>query len=65
VHGLLIGIVATLMYFALVIGASSIAEASATYGTALFVIVNSLRIVSAVVGGYVASRRVPGAVPLS
>ena len=28
VHGLLIGIVATVMYFALVIGASSIAEAS-------------------------------------
>jgi lipopolysaccharide export LptBFGC system permease protein LptF len=61
-HGLLIGIVATLMYFALVIGTSSIAEASATYGTSLFVIVNSLRLLSAVAGGYVASRRPAAAV---
>jgi hypothetical protein len=62
VHGLLIGVVATLMYFALVIGTSSIAEAAATYGTSLFVIVNALRLLSAVAGGYAASRRPAAAV---
>jgi hypothetical protein len=61
VHGLLIGVVATLMYFALVIGTASIAEAAATYGTPLFVIVNALRVLSAVAGGYFASRRGPAA----
>jgi hypothetical protein len=63
VHGLLIGIVATLMYFALVIGLSSIEEAVASYGSAaLFAGVNALRIVSAMAGGYFAGRRaVPSA----
>jgi hypothetical protein len=56
-HGLLIGIVATLIYFALVVGGSSIAEAAATYGLGLFVVVNLLRVASAVAGGYVAGRR--------
>ena len=56
-HGLLIGLVATVIYFALVIGGSSIAETTATYGLLLFVIVNVLRVLSAVAGGYVASRR--------
>lgn len=62
-HGLLIGIVATAMYFALVIGASSIAEAVTSYGsTAMFVGVNALRVVSAAAGGYAADRRaVPSA----
>jgi hypothetical protein len=55
-HGVLIGIVATLMYFALVIGASSIEEAAATYGVALFVGVNALRFAAAVAGGYAAGR---------
>jgi hypothetical protein len=58
----LIGIVATAMYFVLVVVASSIAEASAEYGLALFIGVNALRIVSAMAGGYFADRRaVPSA----
>ena len=62
-HGWLIGIVATLMYFALVLGTSSIAEAAAAYGgMAMFAGVNALRIVSAAAGGYFADRRaVPSA----
>lgn len=61
-HGLLIGVVATGMYFALVAGVSSIAEASASYGLPLFLGVNALRIVSAAAGGYFADRRaVPSA----
>ena len=61
-HGLLIGVVATGMYFALVAGVSSIAEASASYGLPLFLGVNALRIVSAAAGGYFADwRAVPNA----
>ena len=57
-HGLLIGIVATVMYFALVIGTSSIAEAVTSYGSmGLFVGVNALRVISAAAGGYAADRR--------
>ena len=56
-HGLLIGVVATGVYFALVAGFSSIAEASASYGLPLFLGVNALRIVSAAAGGYAADRR--------
>jgi lipopolysaccharide export LptBFGC system permease protein LptF len=56
-NAVLIGIVATAMYFALVIGASSIAEASASYGVPLFLGVNALRIISAAAGGYAADRR--------
>jgi len=57
VHGLLIGIVATIMYFALVIGASSIAEAVTSYGsTAMLAVVNVLRVVGAAAGGYAAAR---------
>ena len=62
-HGWLIGIVATLMYFALVMATGSIAEAAAAYGgMAMFAGVNVLRIVSAAAGGYFADRRaVPSA----
>ena len=57
-HGLLIGIVATVMYFALVIGASSIAEAVMSYGSmAMFIVVNALRVISSAAGGYFADRR--------
>jgi|SRR6185503_6341705 len=56
-HGLLIGVVATVMYFALVVGFFSIAEASSSYGLPLFFGVNALRIVSAAAGGYFADRR--------
>jgi hypothetical protein len=61
-NAVLIGIVATAMYFVLVFVASSIAEASAVYGVPLFIGVNALRIVSATAGGYFADRRaVPSA----
>ncbi len=57
-HGLLIGIVATVLYFALVIGASSIAEAVASYGgVAMLAVVNVLRVLGAAAGGYAADRR--------
>jgi lipopolysaccharide export LptBFGC system permease protein LptF len=56
-HGVLIGIVATLMYFVLVIGTASVAEAVASYGLPLFVVVNALRVICAAAGGYAADRR--------
>ena len=56
-HGALIGIVATAMYFVLVVVTASIADASAAYGLPLFIGVNALRIVSAAAGGYAANRR--------
>jgi len=55
-HGVWIGVVATLMYFALVVGTSSIAEAAAIYGVAVFVGVNALRVAGAIAGGYAAGR---------
>jgi len=59
VHGVLIGIVATVMYFALVIGASSIAEAVTSYGSAaMLAVVNALRVLGAAAGGYAADRAV-------
>jgi len=57
-NGFVTGVVATVMYFALVLGASSIAEAVASYGSvALLAGVNVLRVVSATAGGYAADRR--------
>jgi hypothetical protein len=57
-NALLTGIVATIMYCALVIGSSSIDETVAAYGSMAMVVgVNVLRIVSAVAGGYFADRR--------
>jgi hypothetical protein len=57
-HGVLIGIVATLIYFVLVLGTASIAEAAASYGgMAMFAGVNALRILSAAAGGWFADRR--------
>jgi hypothetical protein len=56
-HGWLIGIVATALYFGLVLGASSLEEATGSYGLPLFIVVNLLRIVSAAAGGYAAERR--------
>jgi hypothetical protein len=55
-HGFWIGVVAAVMYFALVIVASSIPEAVASYGLPLFVGVNALRLAACVAGGYAASR---------
>ena len=57
-NGFVTGVVATVMYFALVLGTSSLAEAVASYGSvALLAGVNVLRIVSATAGGYAADRR--------
>jgi hypothetical protein len=56
-HGWLIGIVATMLYFGLVLGASSLEEATGSYGLPLFIVVNLLRIFSAAAGGYAAERR--------
>ena len=58
-HGWLIGGVATALYFGLLLGASSLEEASASYGVLLFIVVNLLRIVSAAAGAYAAERRAP------
>lgn len=58
-HGWLIGVVATALYFGLVLGASSLEEAAASYGVPLFIVVNLLRIVSAAAGAYAAERRAP------
>jgi hypothetical protein len=59
-HGMLMGIVATVMYFGLIYGSGgSIASAVETYGFVMFVVVNILRIVSAVAGGAAAGKRVP------
>jgi hypothetical protein len=55
-HGVSIGAVATLMYFVLVIGTGSVAEAVASYGFPLFIVVNALRLLSAAAGGYAAER---------
>ena len=57
-NGFVTGVIATVMYFALVLGTSSIAEAAASYGSlALLAGVNLLRIASATAGGYAADRR--------
>jgi hypothetical protein len=58
-HALLIGVVATVMYFALVIATASIEEAAMAYGLPLFITVNALRVVSAAAAGYAADRRAP------
>jgi putative membrane protein (TIGR04086 family) len=56
-HGLLVGIVATAMYFALNLGQSgSLAPAIEIYGLTLFVIINGLRIAGAVAGAVVKGR---------
>lgn len=60
-HGVLIGAVATLFYFVLVIGTGSVAEAVGSYGLPLFIVVNAVRVLSAAAGGYAAER---GAAPV-
>jgi hypothetical protein len=61
-HGALIGVAATLMYFALVLATlGSIGAAADVYGTPLFAIVNGLRVLGAIAGGYAARRNRPPA----
>ena len=61
-HGVLIGVAATLVYFLLVIGTGTVAEAVGSYGLPLFIVVNALRVLSAAAGGYAAER---SAAPIS
>lgn len=56
-HGLLMGLFATVLYVALVAGSGQWSSALAGYGTVTFVIVNGLRIVGAVLGGVMCERQ--------
>jgi len=56
-HGFLMGLVATLLYVALVTGSGQMPTALAAYGPATFVIVNAARLVGAVLGGVAGERR--------
>jgi hypothetical protein len=58
--GLLLGVVATLIYLGLVAGSGQMAAALAVYGPATFVIVNGLRLLGALVGGIASERRSGG-----
>ena len=55
-HGLLIGLVATVLYVGLVAGAGDMPAALAAYGPVTFVILNGARIVGAVLGGVQRAR---------
>jgi hypothetical protein len=55
-HGVLMGLVATLLYVGLIAGSGQMAVALAAYGPATFVIVNAMRMLGAVAGGVVAAR---------
>jgi hypothetical protein len=61
-NGLLMGVVATLLYLGLVAGSGQVAAALAAYGPATFVIVNGMRLLGALLGG-IASERRSGAPP--
>jgi len=57
-QGILVGIVATLIYFALVLGMNgSIQPAVELYGLVLFVFTHVLKILGCVAGAYAAGRR--------
>jgi len=56
-HGVLMGVAATLLYLGLVIGGGQLSVALAAYGPFTFVILNGLRIVGAALGGVVCERR--------
>jgi uncharacterized PurR-regulated membrane protein YhhQ (DUF165 family) len=55
-HGFLMGVVATLLYVGMVSGSGQWSSALAGYGPFTFVVLNSVRIVGAVVGGMVCER---------
>src|SRR5690348_101945 len=52
-HGVLIGVVATLLYVGLVVGGGQLSTALAAYGPTTFVVLNGLRILGAALGGVV------------
>ena len=56
-HGVLMGLVATLIYIGLVAGSGQMSDALAAYGPATFVTVNALRVVGAALGGGACERR--------
>jgi hypothetical protein len=56
-HGLLMGVVATLLYVGMVAGAGQMSAALAAYGPATFVIVNAARLLGAVLGAAACERR--------
>ena len=56
-HGLLMGVVATLLYLGMVAGAGQMSAALAAYGPATFVILNAARLLGAVLGGAARERR--------
>ena len=57
-HGLLIGVLATIIYLGLVVGSpGGMAIAMSTYGPFLFVFYNGLRIVGTVLAGLVCQRK--------
>ena len=58
-HGLLMGLVATVLYLALTAGSGQWSAALAIYGSATFAIVNGLRIVGGALGGIMSRRQRP------
>jgi hypothetical protein len=57
-HGALLGVVATLIYFGLIISQSgSITPVIDAYGPVSFFLANALKILGCVAGAYVAGRR--------
>src|SRR5262245_7676730 len=56
-HGLLMGLMATLIYVGLVAGSGQMSTALAAYGPATFVTVNAARLVGAVFGGVACERK--------
>jgi hypothetical protein len=56
-HGLLMGLVATLIYMGLVAGSGQMSTALAAYGSVTFVIVNAARLVGGALGGAACARR--------
>jgi hypothetical protein len=57
-HGMLLGVAATVLYFGLILGTSgSIAPVVEMYGAVLFFLANALKILGCVAGAYAAGRR--------
>jgi len=56
-NGLLMGVVATLLYVGLISGSGQMATALAAYGPVTFVIVNGMRLLGALLGGIAVDRR--------
>ena len=57
IHGLLIGLIATLIYLGLLVSLRAVPTALATYGLFMFVVINVSRIVAAMMGTVVEERR--------